>query len=317
WVSPVQVAVLVGLTIVLAVGLYTVAAQGTGPESATAPPTGSMTAAVGSRAWYAFNYPGDGTQILIRMSVSPQRSAGFSVWTQDSVRVWAAGGTENPVGRGSVNEALGGDLVWAGNFTVNGTYYVVVDQTGPDPASYTLQITGKSVSFPAMTAAVPSVTMMATQAVSTTSATTAATGTTVATTVAPTAMPIVTATPTGGGGPMDAMPIRGMAASLAVGGRTWYSFNYSGDGSAILIRMSVSPSLSAGFGVWTQDSVRVWAAGGTESPIGRGSVNDALGGDLVWAGSFTIPGTYYVVVDQSGTNIAYYTLQISGTGVSG
>jgi hypothetical protein len=328
-VSAFQVCIVVGLAVTFAVGLYVVSAQSpsSGPDTATAPPTGSVTATVGSRAWYKFDYTGDGSEILIRMAISPSLSAGFGVWTQDNVRAWAAGGAENPVGRGSVNNALGGDLVWAGNFTIAGTYYVVVDQMGPNASSYTLSITGKSVSLPAAT---PMMTAVATGTSATAPTTAAPTGaaTAMATSVAtmaatavaqPTgvATPVSTAVVAGGNGPSDALSIRGTSTMVPVGGRTWYSFNYTGDRSEILVRMSVSPSLSAGFMVLTSDGVKAWQSNGTFSPIGRGSVNNALGGDLVWAGNFTIPGTYYVVVEQSGTNIGYYTLQISGTGVSG
>jgi hypothetical protein len=43
--------------------------------------------------------------------------------------------------------------------------------------------------------------------------------------------------------------------------------------------------------------------------------NPGNANDLLWSGSFYFPGTYYVVVDQSGP-AGGYSLTISGSGVS-
>ena len=64
----------------------------------------------------------------------------FAVWTPDEARQLALDSTTQPVGRGSEDDSLGGDQVWAGNFNTGGTYYVVVTQTGPVPANYQLTI---------------------------------------------------------------------------------------------------------------------------------------------------------------------------------
>jgi hypothetical protein len=80
--------------------------------------------------------------------------------------------------------------------------------------------------------------------------------------------------------------------------------------------MAVSPSNSATFSVWTPENVREWAAGEKPNPVGRGVKNDQFGGDLIWSGSFKFPGTYYVLVEQTGGTAGSYKLDVSGKGVS-
>jgi hypothetical protein len=120
-----------------------------GPDSAMALPSGGQMLAVGQRVWYAFQYAGDGSQILVDMSAQPGGSASFAVWTPDDVRNWAQGGGEKPIGRGTDNPFYNDDLVWSGNFNTAGTYYIVVDQTGGAPATINLHVTGSGVAAPA------------------------------------------------------------------------------------------------------------------------------------------------------------------------
>ena len=54
---------------------------------------------------------------------------------------------------------------------------------------------------------------------------------------------------TGGTGPADALTPAGEWQPLAVGQQDWYAFNYDGGDTAVLVRMGVSPSGSAGFSV--------------------------------------------------------------------
>jgi hypothetical protein len=271
------------------------AAAGTGPDDALAP-TGQWTAlAVNQQAWYAFRYEGDGSQVLVRMSVEPSNSATFEVWTPDQLRQWARGDSVTPVGRGSASDVFGGDLVWAGSFNTPGTYYIIVKQTGQTPANYSLQISGTAVGF--LKVAAP-----------TSAAPAAVTG-------APAAAPAATTKPAveakSGKSPADALTPTGQWMPLAVGQQTWYAFFYSGDGSRVVVRMSLAQSNSATFAVWTPGDPARAAYDNTVQPVGRGSVNNALGGDLVWAGSFNTPGTYYVVVTQTGPAPANYLLAIN------
>ena len=74
--------------------------------------------------------------------------------------------------------------------------------------------------------------------------------------------------------------------------------------------MAVDPKNSATFEILTPEQVRVWAAGQTYEPVGRGATDDAFGDDLVWTGSFKTPGAYYIVVEQIGANEGGYKLSV-------
>ncbi len=101
--------------------------------------------------------------------------------------------------------------------------------------------------------------------------------------------------------------------ALPAGQQAWYTFDYSGDGSQILIRMAAANG--AGFEVWTPEQFAQYQAGATVDPIGRGSASDIYGGDLIWSGNFNEAGTYHVIV-TAGSGQADYALTISGSGVA-
>jgi hypothetical protein len=253
------------------------ATAGSGPESALAPAGHWMPLAVGQETWYSFNYAGDGSQILARMGVSPADSATFSVWTPANVQQRAQGATVTPIGQGAANNAFGGDLVWTGNFNVPGTYYIVVDQAGSTPGYYALTVSGSGVYLP-QTKQVKA--------------------------------------PASGTKPMAPT---GNAAALAAGQQHWYTFDYAGDNSEILARMSVNPTGSSEFSVWTPalfQQLGQAGPGDKVDPVGRGSVDNGLGGDLVWQGKFDAPGTYHILVDQTGSVPGTYALNVTGNGVT-
>jgi len=292
----VMIAALVASTLGFTVsGAMAASAAGTGPGDALTPAGQWTSLATGQQAWYAFRYEGDGSQILVRMSVAPANSAAFEVWTPDQVQQWAAGNKVSPIGRGSVDNSLGGDLVWAGKFNTPGTYYVIVSQTGSVPANYSLQVSGSAVSF--MKAAEPA-----------SAAQTAAPAAEKATAATSAAKPA--AETKSGKSPADALTASGQWVPLAVGQQVWYAFSYSGDGSQVEARMAVYPNGSADFAVWTAADLERSAQDSSVKPVGRGSVDNALGGDLVWVGSFNTSGTYYIVVTQNGSTPAYYSLTI-------
>lgn len=124
-----------------------------------------------------------------------------------------------------------------------------------------------------------------------------------------------------GGGPDDAMTPNGQAATLAMGQRVWYAFQYTGDESNITVRLTNNPSGYAAFSVWTRDNITTWAQGGAEAPVGRGTQsrdsdgNLLYNGDLVWTGNFRQGGTYYIAVDQTGGTTGTYQLSVAGSGV--
>jgi hypothetical protein len=279
------------------------AAGGTGPADALTPAGEWQPLAVGQQDWYAFNYDGGDTAVLVRMGVSPSGSAGFSVWTPENVRQWVAGEKPTPIGRGAKGDVFGDDLVWTGSFKFPGTYYVLVEQTGRAPGFYALSVSGKGVSFPS--AKVEKAAGAAAAVVAPAAAKAAPAATTAA------AEPVAPAAKAkAGAGPDDALTPAGEWAPLAVGQKVWYALPQDGGGSKVLVRMAADPKNSATFKILTPEQVRVWAAGQTYEPVGRGASDDAFGDDLVWTGSFKAPGAYYIVVEQTGPNAGGYKLSV-------
>lgn len=119
-----------------------------------------------------------------------------------------------------------------------------------------------------------------------------------------------------GEGPESAVAVTDEWTAIGIGERIWYSFEYEGDESEIVVRMATTPKDSVRFSVWTPDNVMAWARGAGEHPVGSGAANSFFGGDQVWVGSFNAAGTYYVVVEQAGLVAGSYRLQITGSGVS-
>lgn len=105
---------------------------------------------------------------------------------------------------------------------------------------------------------------------------------------------------------------------LDAGQEQWYAFDYAGDGSQIQMRLEVTPQGSAGFVVWTPEEIQGWAIGKHVTPIGSGSADPLSAGNLIWSGSFTTAGTYYVVVGHSGNSVgtSHYRLSVEGDGIS-
>jgi hypothetical protein len=273
------------------------AAGGTGPADALTPTGEWMPLAVGQQDWYAFDYDGGDTAVLVRMGTSPSGSATFTVWTPENVRQWVAGEKPTPIGSGATSDLFGSDLIWTGSFSFPGTYYIRVEQTGGSPGFYALSVSGKGVSFPPA--------KVETAAVAAPAAAKAAPQAKMA------AEPVAAAAKANAGtGPDDALTPTGEWAPLAVGQQVWYELPQAGGGSTILARMAVDPKGSAGFKILTPDQVRLWAAGQSFEPVGRGATSDAFGGDLVWTGSFKTPGAYYIVVEQTGPNAGGYQLSV-------
>ncbi len=80
------------------------------------------------------------------MQVNPAATAGFAVWTPQSVQTMQGGQLVIPIGLGSINPNEADDLIWSGSLHQAGTYYVLVAQSGP-AGSYNLTVTGSGVTF--------------------------------------------------------------------------------------------------------------------------------------------------------------------------
>ena len=126
-----------------------------------------------------------------------------------------------------------------------------------------------------------------------------------------------------GAGPDEALQPTGEWAQLGAGESQWYAFYYDGGGSQIQVQLQAEPQDSLGFTVWTPEEIARWRLGLAANPIGRGADDPYSEGTLVWSGSFTTAGTYYVVVEPadnlsggSQATMSYYLLDVSGDGVS-
>ncbi|MFC2031588.1 TolB family protein [Chloroflexota bacterium] len=120
-----------------------------------------------------------------------------------------------------------------------------------------------------------------------------------------------------GAGPGDATTPPSDWQQHEAGVSHWYGFQYAGDSSQIEVRLQVVPEGGAAFEVWTPELIERWGLGYEVEPIGRGSVDPFSGRDLIWTGSFSTRGTYYVVITHAGDQPAssYYLLTVTGPGV--
>lgn len=270
-------------------------AVGSGPDSAVAPPADWQPLGVGERAWYAFNYAGDKSQIEVKLEAEPGNSANFCVWTPQNVKNWASsGGVENPIGCGnSANPHL-----WAGNFPTGGKYYAVVKQTGNQTANYKLTVSGKGVSFPSAEVAEDAKTAKAPKPA------VAAPAGKAAVSEAAEAVPAAAGT-----GPGDALAATGEWMTLQPGAARWYAFT-TDSGTKVQVRLASMPTNGCKFSVWTDDNIREKNNTGVDKPVGRGATNKGSGDDQMWTGSFKTGGKYYVKVEQAGQAPAYCMLQI-------
>jgi TolB protein len=122
----------------------------------------------------------------------------------------------------------------------------------------------------------------------------------------------------GGTGPGDALVPVSDWTQLEPGDSVWYAFQYAGDGSEVQIQLGVEHVQGAAFAVWTPEAMRDWGLGLEVNPVGRGSPDPSAGGDQLWTGRFTTPGTYYVVVEHTDVQPwpSHYLLQVRGDGTS-
>ncbi len=314
--------ILVASTLLVGAGqVFAAEAPGTGPELAFTVPVGSVSIPAGGELWFAFNYAGDGSQILVDMGGNATTTT-FTVWTPANVVTRSMNQSVTNVGAGSVmGYTSNPDQVWNGSFNTRGTYYVVVDQNSSGPGSFRLSVTGSGVSSAGQPMPSSSASAASAEAAGAPAASAPVTSTVAAApaAVAPAVSAPVTTTVAAGTGPANAITGPKGWVTTTPGATTWYAFQYPGDGSQVTIHMAVYPSSAASYAVWTpQDllsSQAGWTISGSTSPVGLGSPNPNNGNDIVWSGSFITPGTYYVVVSQ-GSTPGGYNLQITGSGVS-
>jgi hypothetical protein len=119
-------------------------------------------------------------------------------------------------------------------------------------------------------------------------------------------------------GPSDAYAPDGSWHQIDRGQSQWYAFNYDGQDEQILITMNAKPSDGAMFMVVTPEEAALWQKTHEEESCGCSSKDEFVGADQSWAGSFNIPGTYYIVAKHTGNHDTptFYALNVRGEGVS-
>jgi hypothetical protein len=318
---------------------------GTGPEDALPVPDGWQTLTSGQQTWYAFNYSGDKSQVLVQLSASPAGSASFAVWSPTEEKRRSQGYAATAAGSGTANALYGGDLVWAGSSGYSGTWYVVVEPSGSAQTWFSLKVSGNGVtafqtaqSGPAETPTPSALT--AVQAVLATVQAEAGVSAPIALATSPVTVQQAAALPTSSAAASssdgsstfhpytptpapkgqnvgyDALPFPNGWQSLGVRQHVWYAFEYAGDQSQITIQLHAEPQGSAKFTVWSPDVLQRWVEGYFYTPTGMGSASSVYNGDLIWSGENKIRGTWYVEVEQTGNAVTNYTIQVSGSSVS-
>ncbi len=101
----------------------------------------------GEQHWYTLAVAGNG-EVTVFMNVDPDGGAGFMIVTEDAGRAYAAGEELEVTGRGTENEFDDADLSWTGSFGGAGDHHLIVEYTGngQDAASYSLEVSGASIS---------------------------------------------------------------------------------------------------------------------------------------------------------------------------
>jgi hypothetical protein len=130
-----------------------------------------------------------------------------------------------------------------------------------------------------------------------------------------------------GEGPgMAAMPAAD-AVTIAPNSWQWYIFrtqvpvNVDSEGNDIVTNpedATVTATLDeisgdVNFEVWSPNDFNNWANGSDFDPTGTATVNEFISGDpLFWKGSFKANNNYYLIVMNTSSQAATYTLDISG-----
>ncbi len=254
--------------------------------------------------WFRFDYAGDKSQIVATLVNGGANGLQFNVFTPSQIADWW---DETPIGRGNTSGGNTNDLVWTGNSPIGGTYYIQVVNPGTSAATGQLMVQGDGVTLVPATLAQPS-------------------NVGGAGAPAPKA-PSASAAPVVGPAtdPAHAALIDNQPHIIPAGTSVWYSFNYVGDKSQILLSLVNGAASGLQFNVWTPARIGDWW---NETPIGRGAAQNincdtgvveekgaCKSNDLIWTGNFDIPGTYYIQVTNPAANAMSGQLMIQGTGV--
>jgi hypothetical protein len=102
--------------------------------------------------WFVFDYAGDRSKIEIRIPGANERRLPFRLFTLDQVSRYTVDGTPIGVGTAPIvpcdaGRCVSNDLVWAGDFSAGGTYFIQVTNFDPTPKNFQFNITGGGVTL--------------------------------------------------------------------------------------------------------------------------------------------------------------------------
>lgn len=304
---------------------------GDGPANALMPANGIVRIEPGQWQWYTFR-----SQVPVSTEVKDEDpvvedaivdaslrlqsgTADFVVWSANDLNNWINGEDFDATGVGTKNEALPADLLtWQGAFQGNNNYYLIVKNPSAQPAFYALNITG-NVAFPSTlvlsTDGQPAVAQTQ-PAVSSEEM-----GLTVE---QPAAVSAPATTELGIDAASAVMPAKGNV-QIQSGQWQWYAFTPQvplsteiKDEDAVVEYAKVDAALrvqsgNVSFQVWSADDLNNWRNGTDFNATGVGTVNESLSGDpLFWQGRFEGNNTYYLIVKNTGTQPAVYSLNVTG-----
>lgn len=140
-------------------------------------------------------------------------------------------------------------------------------------------------------------------------------------------------TPTGTG-PSDALAPTNTMQHLNVGQERWYAFHTDGadrqnNPSQVFVMLNAQPNGSARFNIWSTERMLARQVSSDPNkdapPVGEGTQVSFKDGDntlyryngaLVWGAGFMHPATYYIQVQQTGSQPADYQLSVTGDAVT-
>ncbi len=105
-----------------------------------------------SERWFVFDYAGDRSKIEIRIPGGNEKKLQFRLFTRDQIMRYTVDGTPIGVGTAPIvpcdaGRCVSNDLVWAGDFSMNGTYFIQVTNFDPTSKNYEIVVTGGGVTL--------------------------------------------------------------------------------------------------------------------------------------------------------------------------
>jgi hypothetical protein len=306
---------------------------GDGPANALMPARGMVRIEPGQWQWYIFRSQAPlSTEIededpvvedaIVDAVLRVQSGAvDFEVWSANDLNNWINDEDFDPTGIGTTNEALPGDpLSWQGAFEGNNSYYLIVKNRSVQPSFYALDVTG-NVAFPStlvLNTDTQTAVAQAQPAVSSEEM-----GLTVET-PAPAAVTEPATTQLGIDATSAVMPAKGNV-QIQPGQWQWYVFTPQvplsteiEDEDPVVEYATVDAALrvqsgAVSFEVWSANDLNNWRNGTDFDATGIGTINESLIGDpLFWQGTFEGNNNYYLIVKNTGTQPAAYSLNITG-----